>query len=257
MSGDGGSVARSAKALVDCCAKGIAASAAPTKAKASRLAPLPQEQKHRGLTSLRLLKAAAPTRAKASRLDQPSAVESRRSYKSKGIAASAAPTRAKASRLGQMLAAGCDPFRPWCISHVIHRESLMHRLAVLVVSSILTLLAPGVLAADKPAAHLGEQRAEAFLEILSAPAAEKRTFVQENFTQAAIEQRGLDSLVQFLARVREDLSTAPPRSVRALGDRVEFGIGKAGGENLRFTVMLGPPPASLTPDTRAAGRIIC
>jgi CubicO group peptidase (beta-lactamase class C family) len=120
----------------------------------------------------------------------------------------------------------------------------MRRLAVLVVSSILTLFAPGALAADKPVAHPGEQRAEAFLKILSAPAAEQRAFVQDNFTRAAIEQRGLDSLVQFLTRVREDLGTAPPRSVRALGDRVEFGIRKAGGENLRFTVLLGPPPES-------------
>jgi CubicO group peptidase (beta-lactamase class C family) len=120
----------------------------------------------------------------------------------------------------------------------------MHRLARIVVSSILTLLALGALAADKSAAPLGEQRAEAFLKILSAPAAEQRTFVQDNFTQAAIEQRGLETLVQFLTRVREDLGTAPPRSVRALGDRVEFGIRKADGENLRFTVMLGPPPES-------------
>jgi CubicO group peptidase (beta-lactamase class C family) len=120
----------------------------------------------------------------------------------------------------------------------------MHRLTRLVVSSILTLLALGALAADKPAALPGERRAEAFLKILSAPAAEQRTFVQDNFTQTAIEQRGLESLVQFLSRVREDLGTAPPRSVRALGDRVEFGIRKADGDNLRFTVMLGPPPES-------------
>jgi CubicO group peptidase (beta-lactamase class C family) len=120
----------------------------------------------------------------------------------------------------------------------------MHRLARLVVSSILTLLALGALAADKPAVLTGERRAQAFLGILSAPAAEQRSFVQDNFTQAAIEQRGLETLVQFLTRVREDLGTAPPRSVRALGDRVEFGIRKPGGENLRFTVMLGPPPES-------------
>jgi CubicO group peptidase (beta-lactamase class C family) len=120
----------------------------------------------------------------------------------------------------------------------------MRRLTRLAVSSILTLLALSALAADKPAAHPGEQRAEAFLKILSAPAAEQRIFVQDNFTQAAIEQRGLETLVQFLTRVREDLGTAPPRSARALGDRVEFGIRKSNGENLRFTVMLGPPPES-------------
>jgi CubicO group peptidase (beta-lactamase class C family) len=120
----------------------------------------------------------------------------------------------------------------------------MHRLARLVVSSILTLLALGALAADKPAAHPGEQRAEAFLKILSAPVAEQRAFVQDNFTQAVIAQRGLEGLVQFLPQVREDLGTAAPHSVRARDDRVEFGIRKAGGEHLRFTVMLGPPPES-------------
>lgn len=120
----------------------------------------------------------------------------------------------------------------------------MHRLAVLVVSSILTLLALGALAADKPAAHAGEQRAEAFLKILSAPVAEQRAFVQDNFTQTVIAQRGLEGLVQFLPQVREDLGTAPPHSVRALDDRVEFGIRKANGERLRFTVMLSPPPES-------------
>ncbi len=120
----------------------------------------------------------------------------------------------------------------------------MRRLTGLVVSSILTLFVLSALAADKPAAPPGERRAEAFLKILSAPAAEQRIFVQDNFTQAAIEQRGLETLVQFLARVREDLGTAQPGSVRALGDRVEFGIRKADGENLRFTVMLGPPPES-------------
>lgn len=122
----------------------------------------------------------------------------------------------------------------------------MRRLTRLAVSSLLALFALSAvaLAADTPATHPGEQRAEAFLKILSASTAEQRAFVQDNFTQAAIELRGLESLVQFLARVRDDLGTAPPRSVRALGDRVEFGIRKADGEHLRFSVMLGPPPES-------------
>jgi CubicO group peptidase (beta-lactamase class C family) len=122
----------------------------------------------------------------------------------------------------------------------------MHRLIRLSVLGVLTLFAFSVLAlaADKPAMQEGERRAEAFLKILSAPIAEQRNFVKDNFTQTAIEQRGLEDLVQFLSRVREDLGTAPPRSVKVLGDRVEFSIAKASGENLRFSVMLGPPPES-------------
>jgi CubicO group peptidase (beta-lactamase class C family) len=122
----------------------------------------------------------------------------------------------------------------------------MHRLTRLVVSSVLILFALSTLtfADDKPMPLSGQQRAEAFLKILSAPAAEQRAFVQENFTKAIIEQRGLDALVQFLPQVREDLGTAPPRLLRAQDDRVVFGIRKANGENLRFAVLLSPPPES-------------
>ena len=122
----------------------------------------------------------------------------------------------------------------------------MHRLARFAVSGLLTLLALSVhvSAADKPSAQSGRQRAEAFLKILSAPVAEQREFVQDNFTQVVIGQRGLEGLVQFLPQVREDLGTAPPRSVRARDDRVEFGIRKDNGEHLRFTVLLSPPPES-------------
>lgn len=114
------------------------------------------------------------------------------------------------------------------------------------ISNILTLLlfSSSVFAANEVSILPGEQRADAFLKILSAPTAEQRIFVQENFTQAAIDRRGLDSLVQFLAQVREDIGTAPPRSVRGFGDRVEYGIRKTNGENIRFTVLLSPPTES-------------
>ena len=122
----------------------------------------------------------------------------------------------------------------------------MHRLTRLAVSGILTLLALSALAlaADNPQMPPGERRAEAFLKILSAPTEEQRKFVQENFTQAAIDRRGLEGVVSFLSQVREDLGTAPPRSTRGFGDRVEYGISKPDGEELRFTVMLSPPPES-------------
>jgi CubicO group peptidase (beta-lactamase class C family) len=116
----------------------------------------------------------------------------------------------------------------------------MRRLIGCLMAALLTLPAFAELA---PAAPLpGEQRAEAFMKILAAPTEQRRSFVQDNFTAEAIARRGLDGLVAFLAQVHGDLGDAPPRYVRGLGDRVEFGIAKPNGENLRFTVMLGPPP---------------
>jgi D-alanyl-D-alanine carboxypeptidase len=132
----------------------------------------------------------------------------------------------------------------------------MHRLIGIAVAAVLAL--PAFAQDAPPGPPLGQQRAEGFIKILSAPVDEQRRFVQENFAQETIDQRGLDGLVAFLARVREDLGPAPPRSARSLGDRVEFGIAKSNAENLRFTVLLGPAPEAkitgftLQPDAAAA-----
>ena len=119
----------------------------------------------------------------------------------------------------------------------------MHRLIAFAMGVLLVFAGFGARAV--PAASSGQQRAEAFLKILPASADEQRRFVEHNFTKQAIERRGLDGLVAFFAQVRSDLGSAPPRYVRALDDRVEFGIARPGGGNLKFSVLLGPPPDSL------------
>jgi D-alanyl-D-alanine carboxypeptidase len=136
----------------------------------------------------------------------------------------------------------------------------MHRLTRIAVASLFSLLAVTALAvaADGPAVPPGEQRAQAFLAVIAAPEAERRAFVQQNFSREAIDRRGLDGMVAFLGKVHEDLGPLRPHSVRGLGDRVEFGIRNREGETLRFTVALSPPPESkitgfnVGPDATAA-----
>jgi CubicO group peptidase (beta-lactamase class C family) len=102
-----------------------------------------------------------------------------------------------------------------------------------------------VAAQSSPGKEPGVQRAEAFLEIVHAPADKQREFVERNFTAEAIARRGLDGLAKFLdEQVRNDLGDTRPSEVEAHPEFVVLVIKDASGAPLRFSVLLSPAPES-------------
>ena len=104
----------------------------------------------------------------------------------------------------------------------------------------LALVASAV-SVEAPQKSAAEARFEALLQVLSAAPEARRAFVRDNFTQAAIERRGIDGLADFLTRMREDIGSNPPQSVKVLPDRIEARFAGHGG-TLLLTVRLGPAP---------------
>lgn len=104
-------------------------------------------------------------------------------------------------------------------------------------------MSAAAVAAAAPEKSAVAARFEALLLAMSAAEDARREFVRSNFTQAAIERRGVDALAQFLTRIRADIGTNPPQSVRLLPDRIEARF-LARGETLLLTVALSAAPES-------------
>jgi CubicO group peptidase (beta-lactamase class C family) len=86
----------------------------------------------------------------------------------------------------------------------------------------LLILAGSVANALEAAKSLALHRAEGFIAILSAPLAQRRDFVRENFAPDAdvIARRGVDGLSQHLEQMQQNLGNKPPLSMQVQPDRV-------------------------------------
>jgi CubicO group peptidase (beta-lactamase class C family) len=87
------------------------------------------------------------------------------------------------------------------------------------------------------------RRAEGFVAILSAPIAQRRDFVSENFAPDAelIARRGVDGLSQHLEQIQQNLGNKPPLSMQVKPDRVIVRFHTPNGIQ-RMHVLFTPEP---------------